>query len=392
MGNKEDWEELEKWQKEYDSKKEEELKVDIKQFKPKDTKKAKIFSLLINLTSRSMFSILAIFFTLVVLGVCIWFYGQVERYLPRDVVKELENRYKGEKFEIIEDYSETTEHGRQRGLYIISPKNNKNIKFNAFCRGANMMDDYSERKFKYYVESYPDKEFLKEFEIEEKTESDEIYGNAEFLKYKVCINVNDYDEIEEKTVKLYKLANYIRNQNDKIYDNISLINRDIKYWLPISSNTNDLLEDIMKNAKYQYINILKETNNVVELNKIGNQEIEDMWKPDKLLLYINDKQMKLYNDFDAVVYYDIKNRSYYMSGLDVIFKQIEPIEVLKQGIFSGNVKKIKYNNKVYKVSSSSEGKKDDVIYSMEIVENFCKKFNTIPEYDYENKKVYITIK
>ena len=148
----------------------------------------------------------------------------------------------------------------------------------------------------------------------------------------------------------------------------------------------------MKNAKYQYINILKETNNVVELNKIGNQEIEDMWKPDKLLLYINDKQMKLYNDFDAVVYYDIKNRSYYMSGLDVIFKQIEPIEVLKQGIFSGNVKKIKYNNKVYKVSSSSEGKKDDVIYSMEIVENFCKKFNTIPEYDYENKKVYITIK
>ena len=121
MGNKEDWEELEKWQKEYDSKKEEELKVDIKQFKPKDTKKAKIFSLLINLTSRSMFSILAIFFTLVVLGVCIWFYGQVERYLPRDVIKELENRYKGEKFEIIEDYSETTEHGRQRGLYIISP-------------------------------------------------------------------------------------------------------------------------------------------------------------------------------------------------------------------------------------------------------------------------------
>ena len=81
-----------------------------------------------------------------------------------------------------------------------------------------------------------------------------------------------------------------------------------------------------------------------------------------------------------------------MSGLDVVFKQIEPIEVLKQGIFSGNVKKIKYNNKVYKVSSSSEGKKDDVIYSMEIVENFCKKFNTIPEYDYENKKVYITIK
>jgi len=261
MGNKEDWEELEKWQKEYDTKKEEELKVDIKQFKPKNTKKAKTFSLLINLTSRSIFAVFAIFFSLVVLGVCIWFYGQVEHYLPRDVIKELENKYKGEKFEIVEDYTETTEHGRPRGLYIVSPKSNKNIKFNAFCRGASMMDDYSDRRFKYYVESYPDKELLKEFNIEEKTQIYENYGNTEFLQYNVTISVNNYDEIEEKAEKLYKLVNYIRNQNDKVYNSISFVNFDIKFWLPINCNTNDSLEYIIGKAKYQYFNILEEKNN-----------------------------------------------------------------------------------------------------------------------------------
>ena len=262
MGNKEEWEELEKWQKEYETQREKEMNVDIKQFKPKDTKKAKTFSLLINLTSRSMFAILAVFFTLVVLGVIFWFYGHVEQYLPRDVIKELKHIYNGEKFEIIEDYSTTTKQGNKRGLYVVSPQNNKNIKFNVFSRGASMMDDYSAQRFKYYVESYPDKEFLKEFNIEEKTEVYENYGNTEFLQYKVSINVNNYDEIEEKVVKLYKLSNYIRNQNDKIYDNISLINSDIKYWIPISCNTNDSLEDIISNAKYQYTEALKRKESV----------------------------------------------------------------------------------------------------------------------------------
>ncbi len=36
----------------------------------------------------------------------------------------------------------------------------------------------------------------------------------------------------------------------------------------------------------------------------------------------------------------------------MILKRIESVEILKQGFFTKSVKKIKYKNKIYKISSS----------------------------------------
>ena len=68
--------------------------------------------------------------------------------------------------------------------------------------------------------------------------------------------------------------------------------------------------------------------------------------------------------------------------------------MVKKSKLTGYVKKIKYNNKVYKIrQSSSDGKnKNNVIYAGGTLEEFLEKFDSEVVYDYDNEKVYVIIK
>lgn len=317
----------------------------------------------------------------------LFIYTLFSRVAPKNTVKYLKQVYGGEKFEIVEDYSDRN----GKGLYILNPKSNKNIKFKAYNGGSGIKDDYSAQRLKYYIENCEDKTLLEDFNLEEKQE---ICENEEFLQYNVNIKINNYDELKEKVQKVYQLVKYLNSKDKRMYESITIINYDMNYYFSIQCYTTRSYEQELCEAKYKYINTLKENNNQKELDKIGQKEIKEIWKLQSLLLIINGKQMKLYNDGQARVFYAQEDKKYHMSGTDVILQQIEPIEILKKSKLTGSVTKIKYNNKEYKVKqSSSNGKtKNNVIYSGGTLEEFLEKFDSEVVYDYENEKVYVTIK
>lgn len=387
MGDKEDWEELEKWQKEQEIKEQQKEKVYTRTFNEKYIEKAKIFSKIVNFVTKSISITALITMVTIIIIAALFIYFLFSTAAPINTTKYLSQVYQGEKFKIIENYSNTI----GSGWYIISPKSNKNIQFMAYNSGTGVKNDYSAQRLKYYIENCEDKTLLEEFKIEEKTET---YKNEELLQYNMSIEINDYNELEEKVQKVYILAKYLNSKDKRMYESIAIINNDTNYYFSIQCYTTRTYEQELGNAQYTYINNLKEKNNQKELEKIGQEEINKIWKPQSLLLIINGKQMKLYDDSPARVFYSKEDSNYHMSGTDVILQQIEPIEVLKMSKLTGFVKKIKYNNKKYTVKqSSSNGKsKKNVVYGGGTLEEFLEKFNSEVIYDYDNEKVYVTIK
>ena len=388
MGNKEDWEELEKWQKEQEMKESSKEKIYAKKFTDKDMKKAKIFSRIFSSMFKTI-SATAILIGFIAIVCAILFVNYLFGLkAPQNIEKYLSDIYQGQKFEIIEDSSDSI----GRGAYVLSPKNNKNIKFKAYNYSSGTKEDYSQQRLKYYIENCEYKSLLEDFEIQEETE---VFKNIEFLThYNINTYINNYNELEEKVEKVYKLVKYLKSKDEKMYEIINIINWKDGYYFSIQCNTVSSLEQEIYKSKYEYIRVLKEKNNQEELNKIDQKEISEIWRPRFLNLIINDKQIKLYNNVNAIVYYDLENRKYCMSGTEVILQQIEQIEILKTSKFTGKVKKIKYNNKEYKIEeSSSNGKnKKNVIYAGDGLEKFLEKFNSEIKYDYDNGKVYVTIK
>lgn len=387
MENKEDWEELEKWQKDQELKKLSNKKLYTESFDEKNINGAKVFSKIVNFITKSI-SITTVTIIIAVITIAVLFvYTSFAVVAPKNTVKYLKKVYGGERFKIVENYS----NNNGKGLYVLIPKSNKNIKFKAYNKSNGVHDDYSAQRLKYYIENCEDKTLLENFNIEEKVEK---YEDEEFLKYDVNIKINDYNELNEKVQKVYQLVKYLNSKDKKMFESISIISNDINYYFSIQCYTTRSYEQELDEAKYKYIDVLKENNDKSKLEKIGQKEISEIWKPKSLLLIINGKQMKLYNDGQARVFYAQEDQKYYMSGTDVIMQQIDQIKILKKSKLLGTVKKLEYNNKKYKVKSSSgEGKnKNNVIYTGGTLDKFLENFDSEVTYDYENEKVYVIIK
>lgn len=387
MENKKDWEELEEWQMDQELKNISNKKSYAEPFDKKNIKGAEIFSKIFNFIAKSI-SITTVTIIIAVIAIAVLFvYTSFATVAPKNTVKYLKQVYGGEKFKIVENYS----NNNGKGLYLLSPKSNKNIKFKAYNNANGIHDDYSAQRLKYYIDNCEDRNLIEGFNIEE---TKETYENEEFLQYNMNIELNNYNELSEKVQKVYQLVKYLNSRDNKMFESISIINKDINYYFSIQCYTTRNYEQELSQAKYKYINTLKEDNNQKELQKINQEEINEIWKPESLLLIINGKQMKLYNDGQARVFYVQEDGKYYMSGTDVILQQIEQIKILKKSKLLGTVKKLEYNNKKYKVKSSSgEGKnKNNVIYTGGTLEKFLENFNSEVTYDYENEKVYVIIK
>ena len=214
MGNKEDWEEIQKWQQQQEEKNKE--YINFEEFNKKSKKKINTFNIIANLGIKSAL-ITSIGIGIAVLALAIiTIYALFYIVTPKNVLKSLEEAY-GEKFEIIEDFG--AKDSNSRGLYIVSPKNNKNIAYtykvrlNKSCKDIQFKmlnttqvrsdNDYSAQRTKYYIEHCENQELLQDIQIDETTVD---YKGIEFLRYSLGVELNDYFEIEEKTEKAYKLA------------------------------------------------------------------------------------------------------------------------------------------------------------------------------------------
>ena len=103
---------------------------------------------------------------------------QFNRMYNSDMLGEMNGKY-NEKFEIVS--SDVNEIGS--GTYILSPKNNKEIKFNASKKGSYTKDDYRETIIKYYTEKYVKENNITNIKIAESKINDPLYHKTDFLQY-----------------------------------------------------------------------------------------------------------------------------------------------------------------------------------------------------------------
>ena len=381
MNNNKDWEKLKEWESQQNEQNKE--YIDFEEFNGKYKKKFDNFNRIITLGFKSA-TITSIGIGIAVLILAfITIYALFYIVTPKNVLKSLEESY-GEKFEIIEDFG--AKDSNSKGLYIVSPKSNKNIQFKMYNSNQVRNDnDYTSQRIKYYIEHCENKELLDEIRIDENYVE---YKGIKFLRYSLNIELNDYSEIDEKTEKAYKLAKYLHSQDSKIDSPIFLQIRDMVSVITVNCNTEKSLDEEIYSIKYGYIQTLYDNNKKEELQRIGQDEINKIWKPQYLQLIVNEKETI------GKVSYNLKDKKYYLVNITNIFKQLErlnKIEILKIDVFSQDIKKIKYNNKTYKVKQgSSDGKnKNDVIYRDENIEDIFKKLNLEIRYDYPNQKIYI---
>ncbi len=374
MENNKDFEKLEEQYKRY---------MDLEEFnknsKPKIDRISKII----------FWGIKSISITSILIGIAVLIFAFITIYAlvytatPKNVLKSLKELY-GEEFEIIEDFG--AKDAKSKGLYIVSPKNNKNIQFKMLNTTQFRNDnDYSAQRTKYYIDKCKDKKLLEGVKVDESTFT---YEGIEFLQYTLYIELNDYSEIEEKTEKAYKLAKYLYSQDNKMDEPIFLDVKDMISLISVHCNTDKSLDEEINSVKYDYIQTLYVNDKKEELKKIGQDEIDKIWKPKYLQIVVNEKETT------EKVEYNIEDKKYQIVNISRFLKQLDNVEILKIGMFSQEIKKIKFNDKTYKIEQGlNNGKnKDDVIYTEENVDNICKKLNCEIKYDYLNEKIYVKMK
>lgn len=391
MNNNKDLEKLKEWESQQNEQNKE--YIDFEEFNGKYKKKFDNFNRIITFGFKSV-KITSIGIGIAVLILAfITIYALFYIATPKNVLKSLEELYDGEKFEIVEDFG--AKDSNSRGLYIVSPKKNKNIQFKMLNTTQVRSDnDYSAQRTKYYIEHCENQELLQDIQIDETTVD---YKGIEFLRYSLGVELNDYFEIEEKTEKAYKLAKYLHSKDSKMFEGIGINAKNFMSLISVRADTEKSLEEEIYSVKYNYIEQLHEAiknpalshnaNNKQELQDIGQEEIDKIWKPKYLQLIVNEKETT------EQVSYNLEDKKYHIVNISRLFKQIDKIEILKTDIFSQEVKKIKYNNKTYKIEQgSNNGKnKNDIIYTEENIDDIFKKLDSKIIYDYSNKKVYITM-
>lgn len=129
---------------------------------------------------------------------------QFNRMYNSDMLGEMNGKY-NEKFEIVS--SDVNEIGS--GTYILSPKNNKEIKFNASKKGSYTKDDYRETIIKHYTEKYVKENNITNIKIDESKINDPLYHKTDFLQYDFWFEIQSYNDIENIVRTLYNIESYI---------------------------------------------------------------------------------------------------------------------------------------------------------------------------------------
>ena len=294
-------------------------------------------------------------------------------YKTKNVLKSLQAEYNGEKFIIVENYGKKN---NESGLYVISPKDNKDIKFDFFntMDYKSSMDDYEEFRLKYYYNKIGDENLKSEFQVCEKENSyTELGQSFTLLNYYLEKNIN---------MKLLKEFNDLdKNINKGIYIQNPVIN--LSYEVNYQKENMYQIEEL----KNDYIQKLKENNQISELDRIGNEEINKIWKPSRLSIVLNGRNITNENK-DIYVIYEYENKYYTISNADSLLKYIPNVKII--GESSDGITKIKYNSKEYKIEHSTGKNKSNKIYLYNSVNDLFKtlEYNNIL-YDYENMKLII---
>ena len=309
--------------------------------------------------------------------VIIFMFGPFLKMQPREIRGYLTQIYQGEKFTIKEKDIDK----KDNGLYVLSPKSNKEITFYAYKNGNEITEDYSAKRLKYHVENYPNQDILQEFTISEGTK--EKYG-VSFLEYQVCLDITSYTEIEEATKKVYDIIQYISNEDKRMYEYIAV--RKNNFYSSLHCNQEETYEEYLYRTQYEYIDFFKNQN----MTDIPEEEINRIWKPKELTISINQQELNPddYNQYVKAAYY-LKRQEYVINLLSIIPK-VQTIEILKRNWQSNVIEEIQYHDQKYKIYYEQE-RKGNKIPNQCTISQLKEIFNAEVKYDFLNEKIMIEI-
>lgn len=204
MENKEDWEELQKWEDKVKRENKEKFGMDYEKFDiMNQNKKAKKVLNIFNITGKIGFYLLILIFVVVLYFAFNYIISLFSKVNAN--VNSIENDYNIKTILVSKDID-----NNGNGKYIFSLKNNKELQFTVLKKYGNIEDDFYDRSHKYYFEKWndPDKE---KFQVEEKIKNG-------LLNYKTYIEIEGYDDIAYTFSLMYKFADFCENDFCRSWD------------------------------------------------------------------------------------------------------------------------------------------------------------------------------
>lgn len=191
MDNKEDWEELERWNESRIESQKEKFGIEYNKYNNLNTKeqRKKIDKVVkgLNITGKTLKIFAIIIFTmaifLVIFNVSINLFNLKER-TDVSVVETIENMYNVKIKLTSQDIDE-----KENGVYKFELVENNEIKFTAIKNFGNLTEDFLNRSHKYYFDKWdsPNKEYF----IVEENITDGM------LDYDTYLVINNYEDIEK---------------------------------------------------------------------------------------------------------------------------------------------------------------------------------------------------
>lgn len=322
--------------------------------------------------------------TMIIVGFALFILWSPAISLKKDALKYLQEIYRGEKFTIIEQ--DTDEDGN--GWYLLSPKSNPEIQFQAYQDKDGVKDDYYANAYQYYMEHHPNQEWIAKFEV--KSSQEKEFGKS-FLKYEVYRNFSGYEEIEQAVKDINDLMIYLEEQDKRCYFYATLT--DGKAYTSARCHERKNYEEFLYEAQYQYINYYQKENNIIG---IPPEEIARVWKPEYLDIYVNGQAIgRITQDaFGKEIVevqkaiYQLADRRYEFYISKSFLKKIDAIEIIKES--RGKIK-ISYQGKEYIIREDGKKDKKNIPANCSL-ENLKQYFGAEIRCDEENQKVWIEIK
>lgn len=158
---------------------------------------------------------------------------------------------------------------KKNGVYKVSPNSNKGIVFTVTKNSGGLDNDYLDVALKYYIEHCEQEELTKDIEIQTTIRRNSYFPEVEFLSCRVFLEINGYEEIEEKTTQIYHLQQYLNERMKVPYILGSVIKKE-DYNSEVRYEQEYTLKELIDKEKKEYINYV--IANHLDITEIPEEE------------------------------------------------------------------------------------------------------------------------
>ena len=316
--------------------------------------------------------------------------------LTFNVQDKVDFHFKGS-FKLVSPEIDINQDVMPNGYYVFEDKNG--IVFNVHKKERFITTDYDDYLYQMYLMDY-----IKEKQpnnITYETETYDMDGRS-FFRFKYGIRLDSYANIDsEIETKVLEIIKYMDKRSKKDFD-FEAINYTTNVYLndfsvPIYYHEYNLLgnECVKNKIKVEYLNYLMD--NHLTDNDVTQEDIDKYYRPEDLLLFINDKKITHSNintSYDEMVHF-LYDKMDYSINLYTAVKEMESMPFTIEWTTSkltGSLVSFVYNRKTYYLDGdlymTQKGNRVSYTWTIKMLEDF---FGAKAVYDYNNKTVNIII-